>query len=61
MISADTPGIKCTSRIIPLEAVTAENVAAIAKVDNHFNKNIEMFKFKYEKFQKLAKMIIPEN
>ena len=60
MISAITPGIKHTSRIIPRVAVTAEDVVAVAKVDIHFYKNVEMFNIKNMKnFQKLAKMIIP--
>ena len=38
MISAVTPGIKCTSRIILHEAVTAEDVAVVAKIDLHFTR-----------------------
>ena len=41
-IKAVTPGIKCTSRIIPCVEVTAEDVA-VAKVGIHFYKNVEMF------------------
>ena len=35
MISAVTPGIKCTSRIIPCLAVTAEDVVAVAQQSRH--------------------------
>ena len=35
-ILAVTPGIKCASRIIPCVAVTAEDIAAVAKVDITF-------------------------
>ena len=48
MISAVTPGIKCTSRRIPRVTVTAEDAAAVAKVDIHFYKNVERFNIKYE-------------
>ena len=44
MISAVTPGIKCTSRKIPRAAVAAEDVVAVAKVVIHFYKNVERFK-----------------
>ena len=46
MIPAVTPGIKCTSKIFHHEAVTAEDVAARAKLDIHFYKNVEMFNIK---------------
>ena len=55
MISAVTPGIKCTSRIFPLEAVTAEDVAAVAKVDIHFYNNVEMFNIKHGKLPDIGK------
>ena len=38
MVSAVTPSIKYTSRIILHVAVTAEDVAALGKVDNDFRK-----------------------
>ena len=47
MIPAVAPGIKCTSRIFPHKAVTAEDVAAVAKIDIHFYNNVEMFNIKY--------------
>ena len=54
MISAVTPGIKCTSRRIPRVTVTAEDVAAVAKVDIHFYKNVERFNIKYEKLPDIS-------
>ena len=54
MISAVTPGIKCTSRRIPCVTVTAEDVAAVAKVDIHFDKNVERFNIKYEKLPDIS-------
>ena len=48
VISAVTPGIKCTSRVIPRVTVTAEGVAAVAKVVNHFYKNVQRFNIKFE-------------
>ena len=56
MIKDVTPGIKCTSRIIPCVEVTAEDVA-VAKVSIHFYKNVETLS-NMKNFQKLAKMII---
>ena len=55
VISAVTPGIKCTLRIFPHEAVTAEDVAALAKVDIHFYNNVEMFNIKYGKLTDIGK------
>ena len=55
MIKAVTPGIKWTSRIIPCVEVTAEDVAAVAKVGIHFNKKVERFNIKYEKLPKISK------
>ena len=52
MIKAVTPGIKCTSRIIRCVEVTAEDVAAVAKVGIHFYKNAERFNIKYEKISR---------
>ena len=52
MISAFTP--KCTSRIILRVTVTAEDVAAEAKEDIHFYKNVERFNIKYEKLQEIG-------
>ena len=49
-----TPGIKCTSRIIPCVEVTAEDVA-FAKVGIHFYKNIERFNINYEKLSEISK------
>ena len=49
-----TPGIKCTSRIIPCVEVTAENVA-VAKVGIHFYKNVERFNINYEKLSEISK------
>ena len=49
MMSAVTQGIKCTARIFPHEAVTAEDVAAVAKVDIHIYKNVQKFNINYEK------------
>ena len=40
MIKDVTPGIKCTSRIIPCVEVPAEDVA-VTKVSIHFYKNVE--------------------
>ena len=54
MIKSITPGIKCTSRIIPCEEVTAEDVA-VAKVGTHFYKNVEWFDIKYEKLSEISK------
>ena len=54
-ISAVTPGIKCASRIIPCVAVTAEDIAAVAKVDIHFCKIVEMFNIKYENLPEIGK------
>ena len=54
MIKAVTPGIKCTLRIILCVEVTAEDVAAVAKVGIHFYKNVEMFNIKYVKLQKIS-------
>ena len=54
-ISAVTPGIKCTPRIISCLAVTAEDVVAVAKVDIHFYKNVESFNIKYEKLPEIGK------
>ena len=58
MIKAVSPGIKCTSRIIPCVEVTAEDVAAVAKIDILFYKNVERFNIKYEKLPEISKMII---
>ena len=55
MISAVTPRIKCTPRIFPHVAVTAGDVAAVAKVDIHFYKNVERFTIKYEKHLYIGK------
>ena len=55
MISAVTPGIKCTSRIVPHKAVTAEDVAAVAKIDFPFNMNAEMFSVKNGKLTETGK------
>ena len=55
MISAVTPGIKCTSRIVPHKAVTAEDVAAVAKIGFPFNMNVEMFSVKYGKLPEIGK------
>ena len=49
MTSAVNPGIKCTSKIIPCVAARVEGVAAIAKVDNYFYKNVERCNIRYEK------------
>ena len=49
-----TPGIKCTSRIIPCAEVTAEYVA-LAKVGIHFYKNVEKFNINYEKLSEISK------
>ena len=54
MISAATPGIKCTSRIIPCVAVTAEVVVAVVKVDIHFYKNVK-FNIIYENLPEIGK------
>ena len=54
-IKAVTPGIKYTSRIIPRVEVTAEDVAAAAKVGIHFYKNVERFNIKYEKLPEISK------
>ena len=45
-------------KIIPCVEVTAEDVAAVAKVGIHFYKNVERFNIKYEKLPELANMII---
>ena len=55
MIQAVTPGIKCTPRIIPCVDVTADDVAAVAKVGIHFNKNVERFNIKYEELPEISK------
>ena len=55
MIQTVTPGITCSSRIIPCVEVTAEDVAAVAKVGIHFNRNIERFNIKYEKLPNISK------
>ena len=55
MISAVTPGIKCTSRIVPHKAVTAEDVAAVAKIDFPFNTNAEIFSVKNGKLTEIGK------
>ena len=49
-----TPGIICTSRIIPCAEVTAEDVA-VAKVGIHFYKNVERFNINYEKLSEISK------
>ena len=54
MINSITPGIKCTSRIIPCEEGTAEDVA-VAKVGIRFYKNVEWFDIKYEKLSEMSK------
>ena len=54
-ISAVTPGIKCTPRIILRLAVTAEDIVAVIKVDIHFYKNVERFNIKYEKLPEIEK------
>ena len=54
MIKSITPGIKGTSRIIPCEEVTAEDVA-VAKVGIYFYKNVEWFDIKYEKLSEISK------
>ena len=54
MIKAVTPGIKCTTRIIPYVEVTAEDYA-VAKVGIHFYKNFERFNIKYEKLPEISK------
>ena len=54
MIEDISPGIKCTSRIIPCVEVTAEDVA-VAKVSIHFYKNGETFHIKYEKLPEISK------
>ena len=55
MISAVTLGIKCTPRIFPHEAVTAEDVASVAKVDIHIYKNVEKFNIHNEKLPDIGK------
>ena len=55
MIKAVTPGIKCTSIIIPGVEVTAGDVAAVAKVGIHFYKNVERLNIKYEKLTAISK------
>ena len=42
MIKAVTPGIKCTSKIIPCVEITVGDVA-VAKVGIYFYKNVERF------------------
>ena len=54
-ISSVIPGIKCTSRIIPRVTVTAADIAAVAKVVNHFYKNVERFNIKFEKLPEIDK------
>ena len=55
MIKAVTPGINWISRIIPCVEVTAEDVAAVARVGIHFYKNVERFNIKYEKLPEISK------
>ena len=55
MIKAVTPGIKCTSIIIPCVEVTAGDVAAVAKVGIHFFKNVERLNIEYEKLTAISK------
>ena len=50
-----TPGIKGTSRLIPSVEVTAEYVAAVAKVGIHFYKSVERFNINYEKLSEISK------
>ena len=54
MIKDVTPGIKCTSRIIPCVEVTAEDIA-VAKVSIHLYNNVETFNIKYEKLPEISK------
>ena len=54
MVKDVTPGIKCTSGIIPCVEVTAEGVA-VAKVSIHFYKNVETFNIKYKKLPEISK------
>ena len=54
-IKAVTSGIKWTSKIIPCVKVTAEDVAAVARVGIHFHKNVERFNIKYEKLPEISK------
>ena len=54
MISAAAPGIKCTPRIIPHVTATAEDVAAVAKLDIYFYKNVERFNIRYKKLQEIG-------
>ena len=49
-----TPGIKCTSIIIPCVEVTVED-AAVAKVGIHFNKTVERFNINYENLSEISK------
>ena len=55
MIKVVTPGIKCTSRLILCVEVTAEDVAAVAKVEIHFYKNVERFNINYETLSEISK------
>ena len=57
MIKAVTPGIKCTSRIIPCAEVTVEDVA-IAKVGIHFYKNVDQAQDKYNRDERSYAIII---
>ena len=57
MISAVAPGNNCTSRIFPHEAMDA----AIAKVDIHFYKKVEMFNIKYGKLSEIRKDDLSRN
>ena len=50
-----TPGIKGTSRIIPSVEVTAEYVAAVAKVGIHFYKSVERFNINCKKLSEISK------
>ena len=61
MISVVTPGINCTSRIIPHVTVTAEDIAAVVKVDIHFTKNVERFIIKDEKLPEIGKDVNSRN
>ena len=55
MMKDVTPGIKCTSIIIPCVEVTAGDVAGVAKVGIHFYKNVERLNIKYEKLTAISK------
>ena len=49
-----TPGIKCTSKIIPCVEVTVED-AAVAKVGIDFDKTVERFNINYGNLSEISK------